>query len=135
MMLVPTRVRRSVRRILSDGRGFTLVEMLIVLAIIGVLAAIAVPNLMGMTTAAKRRACDANCKTLEAAVGMYYAETDAWPTAEDGGPLPEEGTNVDIVQGELVTKGYLTEPVECPVDQAAKYQLDADGRVSCTHAE
>lgn len=52
-------------------KGFTLVEIMIVVAIIGLLAAIAIPNFMGARTSARKQACIANLKQIEGAKQIW----------------------------------------------------------------
>ena len=59
---------------MKNERGFTIMELLVVIVIIGVLAAIGVPAYNNMTKKAKTTACDANARTIHTAAGMYYAE-------------------------------------------------------------
>lgn len=82
MASVAGKIRRGLRRVLVDRRGFTLVEMLIVLAIIAILAAVAVPSFSRFTRSAKVRACAENVRMIETAA-------QAWSLDHEG-EFPEE---------------------------------------------
>ena len=64
--------------------GFTLVEIMIVVAIIGLLAAIAIPNFVKARTTAQKNACIANLKQIQSAKEQWALETKAAPTATPG---------------------------------------------------
>jgi len=64
---------------MRPNKGFSLVELLIVVLILGVLAVIAFPRIMGGATVAKINACKINVKTLNSQIILYYQNEDEWP--------------------------------------------------------
>jgi Tfp pilus assembly protein PilE len=71
-------------------------ELMIVIVIIGVLAAIGVPAYKNYVTEAKKSACNANRHTIATALGMYYAENAEYTS--DFGQLSEYVLNIDKIK-------------------------------------
>lgn len=63
-----------------DQRGFTLMELMIVIVIIGVLAAIGVPAYNNYVNRARAAVCQSNRRTIATAMGLYYAEKGEYPS-------------------------------------------------------
>ncbi len=65
----------------TNERGFTLLELLIVVAIIGIIAAIAIPNLLNAMDRGKQKRTMADLRSIATAIETYAVENSFYPTA------------------------------------------------------
>jgi len=61
-------------------KGFTLVELMVVVLILGALAAIAIPRITAGAHTAKVNACKTNVDLINSQIELYYANNGAWPS-------------------------------------------------------
>jgi len=100
------------RRIRNVRYGFTMVELMAVLIILGLLAAVVVRNFMGQTDKARKITTIANLETLEGAVQQFKMDTGRFPTEDEGlMALIEPPSDVETWE----PGGYL-ETTEIPKD-------------------
>ena len=99
---------------IRNQKGFTLIELMVVVLIIGILVAIAIPVFGSAANNAKDKACIANLRTIAGAVAQYQAEWN--PSA-------------DITIAQLVNGGFIKETPEDP-HGAYSYAISAAEVVS-----
>lgn len=104
---MPTRLREQNR---GPSAGLSLLEMLAIITIVGVLAAVVLPRLTSQGAAAKRAACHAQRGNLEVQAQLWHRNRSVWPS----GDLSDLAADADYLPDGL--------PV-CPVDGSA-YQFD-----------
>ena len=81
MSKAPRHRRSTAQRV---ARGFTLIELMVVLVIIGVLAALIVPNVLDRTDDARATAARTDINNLVSALKLYKLDNQRYPSAEHG---------------------------------------------------
>jgi general secretion pathway protein G len=77
-------MRNTLREIRRRNRGFTLIEIMVVVVIIGLLAAIVAPNFIGQIDTAAINKAKQDIRGIESALNLYRLQTFAYPTTEQG---------------------------------------------------
>ena len=95
-------------------RGFTLLEVMVVMVIIGILAALIVPNVMGRLDEAKIKATQADIASLSQALKLYRLDNGTYPTTEQGLQALVSKPSMEPIPKNWKTNGYLE---QLPKDQ------------------
>jgi prepilin-type N-terminal cleavage/methylation domain-containing protein len=112
----------------QKDKGFTLVELLIVIVILGILATVTVFAVRGITDKGQTSACEADNKTMAVAAEAYFANFGGTSIPVTGGALPSGATWTlgATPAATLENAGLLRDVTE------ANWTLAADGTLSAT---
>ncbi|MCL1995933.1 MAG: prepilin-type N-terminal cleavage/methylation domain-containing protein [Defluviitaleaceae bacterium] len=114
-MCTKRNTRRYARRNTKIEKGLTLMEIVIVLAIVAIIGAIVAPNLFGTTERARLRSDIQSTIVLRNALDLYRLETGA-----------QIGASIDQVLQMLQTNGYIAGQVSSPQTEGASWVLSND---------
>lgn len=93
---------KQLKKLKKNEKGFTLVELIVVVAILGILAAIGISRFAGMTDNAREKADLSTAATIASATQAWIADQDKKVEDSDIGS--------DFIEDELVDKGYMEKP-------------------------
>jgi prepilin-type N-terminal cleavage/methylation domain-containing protein len=116
----------KIRRSMAGNEGFTLIELMIVVAIIGILAAVAVPNFLNYRNNARQAAVIATGGSTRAALASYAA-------TETNNLYPADGATIvaDLLANGTDTTGYVVTYTAGGVPLGSDYSMKIEKNSKC----
>jgi len=100
---------------ISGKKGFTLIELMVVIIILGVLAGLVLPRFMGRTEEAKRTKAKLQIENLESALKLYKLDNGSFPSTQQGLDALVKLPTVGTIPKSWREGGYLEKP-QVPLD-------------------
>ncbi|TKD53116.1 type II secretion system major pseudopilin GspG [Sphingomonas baiyangensis] len=119
----------------ADEAGLTLVEMIVVLAIIALVAALIVPNVIGRPDEARVTIANTDIRTISAALKMYRLDNGRYPSTQQGLQALVERPTTPPVPTSWSAEGYLSDLPQDPwgnpyayTSEGSSFELKSLGR-------
>ena len=103
------------RNTLRDSRGFTLIEIMVVIVILALLAALVAPKIMGRSDDAKITVAKNQIRDIESALKLYKLDNGVYPSTEQGLAALITKPTVGVIPKNYKAEGYL-ESKQVPQD-------------------
>ena len=108
---------KRIRETMSCEKGFTLVELLVVIGIIGILAMMLLPQFRGMRDRARIASCESNLKNVGTTLEAFYADNERYPKDDEWKTIQTD----------------LADLAACPQDTTThKYEYVGDSTVTAS---
>jgi len=110
MMKTQTRSnsRKAPHKLLRGSAGFTLIEMLVVLVIIGLIMGLVGPRVLNYLTDARVKAAKLQIEALSSALDLYFLDTGRYPSSSEGlQALVRKPGNIDVWNGPYLKGGQV----------------------------
>ncbi|MFJ8245674.1 type II secretion system protein [Peribacillus asahii] len=123
-------MKKKLQKLLKNQKGLTLVELLAVVVILGIIAAIAVPSIAGIIDNSKKDAHIANAEQMIGAARLAVAANDVnFTKSTTNGSSTYTAT---LTLSDLTSKGYLEQNLEDPDKSGSAYPNTDNSRVVIT---
>lgn len=103
-------LRAVAERLRRGERGFTLVELLVVMVILGLLAALVVPAYLGRERKARTQAARTQIELLGTALDTFRLDVGRYPSSQEGLNALQEGRGIPGWDGPYLKKGVPADP-------------------------
>lgn len=126
----------------TKQRGFTIIELLIVIIVIGILATLVITTFSGIQRNARNRTREADINALHSQLEFYYGQNGKYPLLDEVNETGVANANWRATNMKGLDAGALSDPqdtsggilVAAPAAGAYAYAVTADGTAACDNA-
>ena len=122
-------MNKLMNKVRKNKKGFTLIELIVVIAILGILVLLAAPRFLGYTKDAKVATMQADAKVLSNAALVYNIEKEAWPVADNtviATITQGEGEDAEEINVVAIDKDKIADQIQSLKGKVSDYGIVTD---------